>query len=278
MSNALRWVQHPDLSRIEELLVHIANLRMPTASQLAALMGIKKESVVKNICLLNKEEKQTIRAMKLRGVNSEKVYWLGKRACELVSETTGEKVPYYEFSRRKGQSRHTKGLNDILIRLIKAGGIDQVKKYCTWWTTKGAKQEIFDLWQIMEQWDHETAKEEFKTMLSPDARFRAANQHYWVEYDNDTKERGAIWEQYELYICKLLPINNNDPVIWVAKDATRRDELKKWWELYKQNPPITPELQDVIARIESRGEQLRLPEMHFFAPGEETKPLLTGRL
>lgn len=277
MSQVLRWVHHSDLSRMEELLVHIVNLRMPTAAHLAALMGITKKSVVQNIYLLNKEEKNTVRSMKMRRVNSEKVYWLGRRACQLVEETTGEKVEYYEFARHKGQARHYKGINDILVRMIKEVGLDDVKKYCQWWNSKGAKQEVFQAWQLMEQWEPEKVLEEFRSMLSPDARFSVAGKAAWIEFDNDTKERGAILDQYELYVVKLVPIQNTDPVVWVCKDKRRRDELEKWWKEYSSNPLVTPELQNMITRVQGEGKNIYLPKMIFFTQGEETIPLLTGQ-
>lgn len=278
MSQILRWVRHSDISRMEELLVHIYNLRMPTSAQLAVIMGLSKHDIVRRVYLLNKEQKKTVQSMKLRDVSTEKVYWLGRRGCQILEGTLGKKVEYYEFSRKKGQSRHNKGLNDILIRLIELGGLDEVKKYCAWWNTRGAKQELFQIWKQSEQWDLEKEKEEFKTMLSPDARLRVGDWMYWIEYDNDTKERAAIWEQFELYVTKLVPINNHDPVVWVCKDGRRRDEMKQWWDLYKENPPLSPELQEVVARKQGRGESMYLPKMHFFAAGEETKSLLTGRL
>jgi hypothetical protein len=278
MSNVLRWVKNPDLSRMEELLVHIANLRMPTAAQLAALMGITKKSVVQNIYLLNKEEKHTIRSMKMRRADSEKVYWLGRRACQLVEETTGEKVEYYEFSRRKGQSRHTKGVNDILIRMIEKAGLDDMKKHCAFWNGKGAKQEVFQAWKLMEGWDEEQAAEEFKSMLSPDARFTIGGERsHWLEFDNATKEKGAIFCQFELYVVKLVPIGNRDSVIWVCKDDQRRDEMIRWWREFKAAPPSTPEMQAAVARVKGEGKKFYLPEMHFFSQGDETAPLLTGR-
>lgn len=276
MSNVLRWVRHPDLSRMEEMLVHIANLRMPTAAHLAALMGLTKKSIVQNIYLLNKEDKNTIRSMKLKRVDSEKVYWLGRRACQLVEETTGQSVEYYEFTRHKGQSRHTKGVNDILIRIIEKVGLEQAKEHCTWLNGKSAKQVIFQAWRAMEQWEPDQATEEFKTMLSPDARCSITDRDYWIEYDNDTKERGAIFEQYERYVTRLVPVQNRDPVVWVCKDVRRRDEMARWWDQFKSAPP-TSEMQVMIARLQAEGKQIYPPEMHFFAQGDETIPLLTGR-
>jgi hypothetical protein len=277
MSQILRWVGHPDLSPLEQLLVHIGNLRTPTAEQLAALMGRTKEYTVTMISRLNKKG-EMVRSMKLKGLSSPKVYYLGRQGVQMVEDLTGIKYEYHEFSRKGGQSRHTKGINDILIRMIQQEGLDDIKRYCQWWNSRGAKQVIMDQWSQMEGWGADQLMEESKTFLSPDARFATPGFESWIEFDNDTKDENLIRGQCQLYILKLVPVENHDPVVWVAKTPRRRDELKRWWEKYRTNIPITPPMRQMLDLLDARGKQFYVPDMYFFAQGEETTPLVTGNL
>lgn len=277
MTQILKWVGHPDLSLSEQLLTHIGNLRTPTADQLAVLMGRSKQCIVAMIHRLNKKG-EMVRSMKLKGNSSPKVYYLGRQGVQMVEDLTGIRYEYHEFARKGGQARHTKGINDILIRMIQEFSLEDIKKHCKWWNTRGAKQELLNQWQEVFAWDSERIAEEAKMFLSPDARFEVANQARWIEFDNDTKDENLIRGQIQLYLIKLIPIGNKDPVVWIARDERRRDELKRWWEKYSANIPVTPELKQMLNTLEVRGKEFYLPKMYFFAPGEETIPLLTGQL
>lgn len=277
MTQVLRWVGHPDLSLLEQLIVHVGNLRTPTADHLAPLVSQSKEYTVTMISRLNKKG-EMIRSMKLKGRNSPKIYYLGRQGVQMVEDLTGIRYDYHEFARKGGQARHTKGVNDILLRMVQEFGIEDVKKYCKWWNTRGAKQELLNQWQQMEAWDLDQLAEEAKTFLSPDARFAVSGQPSWLEFDNDTKDENLIRGQFQLYLLKLIPVENHDPVVWIAKDEQRRDELKRWWEKYSSNVPGTPEINQMLNLLEARGKKFYLPKMYFFAPNEETLPLLTGQV
>ncbi|MDN4595150.1 hypothetical protein [Polycladomyces subterraneus] len=124
---------------------------------------MKPETVIYMIHTINKNERgRAVESYKLRGTHSPKVYTLGPRGCQIVGKTLGIKVEYYPFSKRQG--RHYCGINDILYRIVKALGIDNVIQRVKWWNTRGAKQVIFNEWaqtlaQLGRPWDEEQAKE-----------------------------------------------------------------------------------------------------------------------
>jgi hypothetical protein len=233
-------------------------LRAATADQLAALLDIDRRSLVQYIYLINKREnKKMIRSYRI-GSHGVHLYTLLPRGVSEVSDILG-KVNYYPISRK--QAQHWKGINDIFLRIIHEVGIEVFARHFIWHSSYYAKQYLFEEWNRVNKWNSDQRQEEYKSMLEADALLRILNQAAaWLEYDNNTERKHILRGKYNEYTNRLSPIDNSDPVFWVCKNARRRDELKRWWMEWKNEP-------------EQQGRTF--PVMRFFASGEETK-IITG--
>jgi hypothetical protein len=252
------WIKHEDIDRTSgAICLFIYLLRTATAEQLAALLDIDRRSVVQYIYLLNQRgKKRLIRSYRI-GSHGVHLYTLLSAGLSEVSDILG-KVNYYPISPR--QCRHWKGVNDIFLRIIHEIGLERFANDFLWFSTFQAKQTLFEAWNQYKKWNTDQRKEEYKTMIEPDALLRILNlAACWLEYDNNTEVKGVLRKKYDEYTKRLPPIGNTDPVFWVCPNERRRDELKRWWLEWKEEP-------------EQQGRVF--PVMRFFAPGEETKVIM----
>jgi hypothetical protein len=254
------WIKHEEVDRTGgAVLLFLYLLRAATADHLAALLDVDRRSVVQYIYLLNqREKKRMIRSYRL-GSQGIHLYTLLPRGIEEVSDIMG-KVNYYPISR--AQAKHWKGLSDIFLRIINEIGLERFSTDFHWCSTYYTKQYLFEEWNRLKRWNSDQRKDEYKTMLAADALLRILGRAAcWIEYDNNTERKNILRGKYHEYTERLAPIGNTDPVFWVCPNERRRDELKRWWLEWKEEP-------------EQKGKVF--PVMRFFSSGEETKMILNA--
>lgn len=188
-------------------------------------------------------------------------YKLGPRALEyLQGFSSNGKIGV----RSNLQWGHYLGLNDILIRLIKADPNGNLE----WYGTQEATEYLFRQMEFVfrEEWanDPKKARNDRRQIIRPDAYVSIDDRYYWVEFDNGSEGTRKIEEKMTEYIVTLNRIDNDDPVVWIARDEKRRDELRDIWE-YKKLDFTLDERDDQDEEIS------KIPNMHFFKAGDEVE-------
>lgn len=249
------WIDRNDIPKTRDaVFLFLYLLRTATAGHLAALLGLKKHSVVQYIYRINRQGRRILSYNLGRG---ERVYTLLPKGVEEVAQILDE-VRYYPISRRQG--KHWRGLNDIFLRLIQQVGLQEFRNNLAWYTPSQAKQNLFELWNRLADWNEKERQEKYKVMLAPDGRLNILGEvSCWIEYDCASEKKTAIRSKYKEYLDRLVPIANTDPVIWICPTARRENELRKWWEELKKELESKPEQ-----------EYAYFPLMQFFVAGEET--------
>jgi DNA-binding MarR family transcriptional regulator len=260
------YIAHDELDRIEELLVCLHHFRRATAEHLAVFLGIKRETVVVMIHQLNKKGKY-IEGVRTKGRTGRKLYHLGQKGCIAVSEILGERVNYYNYS--KFQGKHHMGNIEILVRLVEKIGIDQAIEHLTWYNTKETKRILFTPWReaMRDTMNSDQLKQMYDEMIEPDSRLLIGDFGLWLEYDNDTEKDWKVKRKFDQLIEALVPIQNKDPVIWVAPTEKRRKQLQIWWEEVQNKPSHQKNLAE-------HPDDFYFPPMYFFVAGEETETLI----
>lgn len=269
-----KWINHAEILRIHELLVHVDHMRAPTVEQLASVMGLSAKTILHvYIPKLRKLNKNYLETRKLKGRGSKNVYSLGSAGCDVVSSIYGRKIPYYPYT--GAQDGHFVGINNILMRLIQKIGLPAFKASTQWLFTSETRDYLKKPWsKLLQYWiqegdiSEEDATEMLHQLPEPDARLTMALMSFWLEFDNDTESPEKLREKLDDYIATLVPLQNRDPIIWVvtAKNPARRFELEKLWKEVQQWP-------EQEQRKEQYGEHFFFPEMYFFTEGEETELL-----
>lgn len=262
------WIGHPELSRDQELLIHLYKMRMATRRNLAVVMGKTLGSIDQQLFALRRKG-DYIRSFRPRGKHDQSVYYLGVDGAKIVGEILGKRVSFYEY--RGAQARHFTGINDILTRLIDRIGLDAFKEATEWRFTGECRDALQAEWAelLLEniQQGHiseDQAGDYLTRLIEPDASFTFNGQSNWLEFDNATESHKKLKRKLEDTIYTLVSIGDQSPIIWVITQRVpaRAQQLKRIWE---------------EVQAEQIGNYPYLPHMEFFLEGQETEYILSKK-
>lgn len=185
--------------------------------------------------------------------SSRRLYALGPKGieyCMTLMHNNGS------WQIKESQKKHYDGVNKILTRLISTFGRDRL----SWYYSAEATDILLQVWEVIRQksWEQnpKLALKEKRKMIRPDALCGIDDDHYWIEFDNDTEKNKQLINKmrgYKETIGVKQARNINFPVVWVTTNQRRKDKLEGIWEHVKIN--YYP------------GE--KMPEMRFFVQGGE---------
>jgi hypothetical protein len=252
------------------LLYALFKLGMADQYQLSVILQMSLNNIQQTIKRLNycsTEEGKVI--LSYRKYQHPRMYALGPVGWKMIMDYLQEDSRYYEKS--EFQMSHYRGVTGILARLIQRMGYEQALERLEWYNTLEATECLKYPWSLARwnEWksDSRLRREEEKRMIRPDSRLMLDDQAYWIEFDNGTELEKQIKEKYRMYIRTLgnLPsyTNLHNPVVWVTTNEKRKNQMKQWWLVVKEEP----EFQDYTWK----------PLMGFFVPGEETELLLQSQ-
>lgn len=252
------WISNDSLTRIDQVLNVIYDLRICTKNQLIAITGLGKhniDSIIKNIRKLpvNTRGEGKEEWLQIRGLNLPKkpgdpkvVYSLGKTAIRHVRTLRGLESRSREAP--SSQMGHFVGINDILVRSIEKYGHDRVQ----WFSEMELATLLF--LQIKEVMDIEPKA---SAILRPDAQLIIDGQPYFIEFDNATEGPRQLEGKFSRYI-ELYEILDYSmiPVLWVANTQKRLNYIQKNWEI-------------TVSRVYAGYDTAKIPKFLFAVAGEE---------
>ena len=165
----------------------------------------------------------------------------GVRAAHQLCHTEGKIVTM------GAQISHQIGVNDILLRLLKAHGREGVR----WWSTREASDSLWDLRKKVGNSDTDIRR----TYIRPDAAIWVQGKGtFFLEYDNATESSKQLRKKYSLYVTNLREVKDRraQRVMWVAPTEARTRWLQSKWDEIRFKSNI---------------------EMQFYTAGEETAVL-----
>ncbi|MFB5191693.1 replication-relaxation family protein [Alicyclobacillus fastidiosus] len=239
----LNWANGPYTDR-EKLIGTIYDSGVIRRSDLMFLLEWKRSKTDSHLLKLRQQDM----LLTSRDHHSETVYMLsesGVRAGHQLVGFDGKAVAM------ENQISHQLGVNDILLRYIRAHGREGVR----WYSTREASDELWNLRKKQGNNDADIRK----TYIRPDAAIRIPGKGiFWVEYDNATESSRQIRKKHGLYVTNLLA--TKDPrvnrVVWVTPTIERARWLQQRWDEFEENEV----------------------EMLFFVAGEETSFLAEERI
>ncbi|KPV45488.1 replication-relaxation family protein [Alicyclobacillus ferrooxydans] len=240
----LNWAdgQYTDTEKIVGAIYDAGCIRR---SDLMEILEWKRSKTDAHLLKLRQREMLITR----RDHRSETVYMLAENGVRFAQQLVGfdGKVITME-----AQISHQLGVNDILMRFIRAYGRDGVK----WYSTREASDELFNFRSMVGQSDRDIRT----NYIRPDALILTPNDYiFWIEYDNATESSRQIRKKYMLYIQNLSVIDEVTygemrRVVWISPSVERTRWLEARWNEVK----------------EKRNTNV---EMRFFVAGEETHDL-----
>ncbi|SMO91578.1 hypothetical protein [Melghirimyces algeriensis] len=196
------------------------------------------------------------------------------------------------------QRTHYYGVNDILVRTLRRLTAEEMEKlpenkqhlarmrvleYLNWWNQGETAYILLAPWRPILKKTYGEGKEKERQerqnkLAYPDACIQIRERASWLEFDNSTKtiendekkkdpsKRGTtIEDKLVQYIETLGPIQNKDPIIWVAASPSRIENIQKCWEKVKRSERVKS-IQEKAKRAKGN---FFFPEMHFCLIGEE---------
>lgn len=188
-------------------------------------------------------------------------YSLGSEGLRYCGRLLNKRFPITsKVDESIAQNAHYLGLNEILVRMVEAG-MDRQK--IIWLATNAASDYLYRIYKMREP------QVDQKELIRPDARLVYGNKAWWIEYDNATEGPMELETKLINYVEILGSLHQSwvDPngkerrpldsssVIWVAKSAQRKKYIESIWK--------------GLMSVYFAGQWV--PEMHFFAPTEDTK-------
>lgn len=251
-----RWLDHPSFTRDEQLIAILYDLGMASKRQLLAVTGWNPLVLRNRLRSIRKrgqtlEEKDLwLKAYPIAGTlhndrDSRVAYSLGRLGLEYAQDMALQTRRVREAP--QAQVAHYLGINDILARLLEQGvSRDRI----TWQSSAEATDVLLQRWE-----NRRKEKLDRRDLIRPDARLVLdGERRFWLEYDNNTESSRQLERKFHAYVKTFTPIEEANPVIWVAIDRSRKDYLKANWSAF--------------VRLFYKNKQI--PEMRFFIPGEDT--------
>ncbi|MFD1674293.1 replication-relaxation family protein [Alicyclobacillus fodiniaquatilis] len=234
----LNWA-NGEYTDMEKIVGSIHDAGCIRRSDLMEILQWKRSKTDAHLLKLRQREMLITR----RDHHSETVYMLAENGVRFAHQLIGfdGKVVTME-----AQISHQLGVNDILMRYIRAHGREGVRSF----STREASDELFNLRKKQGNNDAEIRR----TYIRPDAAMWVPGKGmYLLEFDNSTESSRQIRKKYSLYITNLFEAK--DPrvnrVVWVAPTVERAQWLQQRWMEMNE----------------------RSIEMLFFSAGEETSYL-----
>lgn len=242
-----QWIDHPRLTRIDQLLSVIYDLGMASKEQIAQITGWNRNNlndIIYRARKLNPGFLNVNHTPVIKG-STVGVYTLGRAGIVHVHEL--RELPTDRVREAPaGQIMHYIGINDILCRALEEANRDDVQWYSAY--------EVGDLFTMM----YSDLKIDFdgRRMIRPDGRLRMNDTDLLIEFDNDTEGPKALESKYHRYVDLYNKLKLRYPIIWVTINERRRSYLERNWEALKK---VT------------YNDFPELPNMYFFLEGQETE-------
>jgi predicted transcriptional regulator len=237
-----------------------------TKQQISEL-SLKEQTELKQLQRKIKDERLAIKQERDKWISSvrgkergsSRLYKLGPKGIQLAAKALYTSS-YEELD--IAQREHFRGLNEILVRLIRKMGRQEIIQHAEWYNTKDAFQELIRIWEWYRQsdWidDPKLRKEHLKKLARPDGLLILNDQRAWIEYDTGSEDAPQLEDKYKRWANSLVPFNIQDPVVWITPKESRTKKLAALWEYRK-----------------SRLKMKYYPNMLFFTAGEDTDFFLT---
>ncbi len=227
------WFSNNNYRNFEKITGALFDLGIASRKQLLSVSSFSPPTLDRTLRELNKKELIIVGSLP----DHRSVYRLSQKGVlysQSMTRNSSIKVA------PESQIGHFLGLNDILERMVETFG-----RNFDWFNTREAADYLFTL-RLVKGGINEADLQ--KTYIRPDAFVKFENQHYWIEFDNSTETSTQLLKKFRMYITNLnFRLEGYQNVIWITKDAKRRDFIKKIWTDYEN---------DTV-------------EMHFFSAGEE---------
>lgn len=256
----------PELSPQDSLLLSLMDHSVLSSRQFCILADwkISKLRVTVHRIRQNASEKkdQWIRCESTQYELDRNYYMLGSEGLKYCGRLVNRRLDSRQIKEAMAQNTHLLGLNEILVRLVEAG---VNRREIVWLATREATDFLYRLLRLKKEIDR-------RQVLRPDGRVIINNRSFWVEYDNVSEGPFEIEKKLVEYIDTLDELRQEwidpkgqrrppidiCPVLWVARDEKRRLYLENIWKS--------------LVQLRYMGQWV--PEMHFFAPGQETMFIL----
>lgn len=255
----IEHLTNPNLETKEKLLLTIFHLGMADRKQLSALLKVGVDSVDKTIINWNKKNPDEKHVISLTApfTKGPKLYQLGPAGWKWVMELIQDDRKYKE--RSDAQKRHYRGMTDILVRLVKKLGYEQLDEV-RYYNTREAGEQFRSPWNVIHY--HLEPKEKWeltKDLPEPDLLVGVGKIEAWTEYDTGTESPDKIRDKVRRYFRAYKQLGEKSrsrkEIIWVAPTQSRVKSLKSWFEMVSEEPEF---------------KEMELPpKMYFFVEGEE---------
>lgn len=251
-----RWLDHPSFHRDEQLIAILYDLGMASMRQLKVITGWSPNFLKLQLKRIRKrartpEEKDLwLKSYPIPGTRRNVAYALGRLGLEYAQDMAMETHRAREAP--QAQVIHFLGINDILVRLLEQG---VSRERIVWLSSTEATDALLRRWERKrnQQLDR-------RDLIRPDARLILDNKHrFWIEYDNNMEGTRILERKFHAYVKTLIPIGEISPVVWVAATEKRKEYLERQWRYF----------------VELFYKDNEIPQMYFFAPGEDTQFFLS---
>ncbi|MFD1674933.1 replication-relaxation family protein [Alicyclobacillus fodiniaquatilis] len=175
-----------------------------------------------------------------RDRHSETVYMLAESGVRFAHQLSHIEAKIVTM---EAQISHQLGVNDILLRYIRARGREGVR----WFSTRESSDELYNLRKKQGNNDADIRR----TYIRPDAAIWVPGKGmFWIEYDNATESSRQIRKKFSLYITNLFEAKDPrvNKVVWIAPTIERTRWLQQRWREMNESAI----------------------DMQFFVVGEET--------
>ncbi|WP_029422083.1 replication-relaxation family protein [Alicyclobacillus macrosporangiidus] len=214
----LQW-RDSDFAPEQQLLGVVFDAGVILRDDLLFLLGWSVHKLKRNLRRLRTRHAEPL----IRGVKSSEnhhMYLLTQEGVRYAHQMLGIEVKAVTM---EAQMNHALGLNAILMRYVRAHGVEGVR----WFNTREAADE---LWFLRKLVTGESDVDLRGTAIRPDAILRTATGFWWIEYDNATENSRQIWRKYQMYVTNLASLDDSfRHVVWVTKTDSRRGFLETIW-------------------------------------------------
>jgi hypothetical protein len=226
--------------------------------QMTAEDRSKLEAVIKDRQDKIEREREKWIIAYLSGKNGIKYYTLGSEGIKYACSMRQEPFQKWKITPRT-QANHFSGINDILVRIRKAGIKEQ-----EWLCGRETEQELYYYFNRYKKKSKLPAKT--RLYCRPDAYLKLEEGfHFFVEYDAGTESVAKLKKRFENYLKLYQALAEVDAsmmpaVIWVTVSESRKKRIEE----------IAKEVQrDFLS--DHAGEKVIVPVSVCFVAGNETK-------
>ena len=255
------WMENESLTRKDQVLNVMYDLRIFTRSQLVTITGLGKHNVdmiLKSIRRMSGDGEGKEDWLQAKGYNRPKkpgepkvVYSLGMKAIRYVQTLRGLEPRSREAP--SAQTGHFIGINDILMRSLERYGHDRIGWY--------SEMELAVL-LYLDIKDAVNKEPAMNAIIRPDGMLLIDGQRHFVEFDNATEGPRKLETKFSRYIdlYEMVQDYENVPILWVANTEKRLTYIKNNWEI-------------TVSKFYAGYEAKKIPKCLFAVAGEESEVL-----